>query len=100
MVNLREELRMQMWEIHTRYDYARKVLTCHTNLQALPDKQIRGALRHIWCDWTYTSMDTPRMAYKAISKANAKRMINTSQEHRWDRFEASRQEDSACIWRM
>ena len=67
MVNLREELRMQMWEIHTRYDCARKVLTRHTDLQVLPDKQIRGALRHIWCNWTYTSMETPRTTYKAIS---------------------------------
>ena len=34
MVNLKEELRMQIWEIHTRYDCTRKVLTRHTNLQA------------------------------------------------------------------
>ena len=90
MVNLREELRMQMWEIHTRYDCARKVLTRHIDLQALPNKQIRGALRHIWCDYTYTSMDTPRMAYKGISKANAKWMIEISQEHRRDRFDAAK----------
>ena len=83
---------MQMWEIHTRSDCARKVLTHHTNLLALPDKQIQGALRHIWCDYTYTSMDTPRMAYKAISKANAKRMIETSQEHRRERFKAAKAE--------
>ena len=30
------------------------------------------------------------MAYKAISKANAKRMIETSQEHRRDRFDAAK----------
>ena len=82
---------MQMWEIHTRYDCARKVLTRHINLQALPDKQIWGALRRIWCDWTCTSMDTPQMAYKAISKANAKRMIDTFQEHRRDRFAAAKE---------
>ena len=64
------------------------MLTGHTDLQVLPDKQIRGALRHIRCDWTYTSMETPRAAYKAISLANAKRMIDTSQEHRRDRFKA------------
>ena len=29
------------------------------------------------------------MSYKAFSIANAKRMINTSQEHRQDRFEAA-----------
>ena len=29
MENLREELRMQMWSIHTRYNCARKVLTRH-----------------------------------------------------------------------
>ena len=40
----------------------------------------------------YTSMDTPWMGYKAISKANAKRMIGTSQEHRRDRFEAAKAE--------
>ena len=94
MVNLWEELRMQMWDIHTRYGCARKVLTRHTDLLALPDKQIRGALRHIWCDYMYTSMDTPRMAYKAISKANAKRMIETSQEHRRER------KGSTTTWRM
>ena len=33
-------------------------------------------------------METPRAAYKAISHANAKRMIDTSQEHRRDRFDA------------
>ena len=53
-----------------------------------PERQIRGALRHIWCDWTYTSMDMPRAAYKFIFRANAKRMIETSQEHRRDRFVA------------
>ena len=88
MVNLREELRMQMWNIYTRYDCARKVLTCHIDLQALPERQIWGALRHIWCDWIYTSMDTPCAAYKSISRANAKRMIETSQEHMRDRFDA------------
>ena len=31
------------------------------------------------------------MAYKAISKANAKRMIETSQEHRRDRFAATKE---------
>ena len=71
MVNLREELRLQMWDIHTRYDCPRKVLTSHTDLFFRPDKEIRGALRHIWCDYMYTSIDTPRMAYKAISKVNA-----------------------------
>ena len=92
MVNLREDLRLAMWNIHTRYDCARKVLTRHTDLLSLPDKDIRGALRHIWCDYTYTLMDTPRMAYKAISKANAKRMIETSQERRRERFEAAKAE--------
>ena len=67
-----------------------KVQTLHTDLLALPDKQIRGALRHIWCDYTYPSIDTLRMAYKAISKANAKRIIETSQEHRRDRFDAAK----------
>ena len=43
MASLREELHMQMWSIHTRY-----VLTHHKDLQALPERQIRGALQKIW----------------------------------------------------
>ena len=35
-------------------------------------------------------MDTPRMAYKAISNAKTKRMIETYQEHRRDRFDAAK----------
>ena len=71
------------------------MLTSHTDLLSLPDKDIRGALRHIWCNYTYTSMDTPWMAYKAISEANAKRMIETSQEHRRESREA-RQLHGGC----
>ena len=88
MVNLRDELRMQMWNIRTRYDCAKKVPTHHKDLQALPERQIRGALRHIWCDWTYTSMDTPRAAHKSISRTNAKCMIETSEERRRDQYDA------------
>ena len=78
MVNLREELRLQMWDIHKRYDCARKVLTRHTDLLSKPDKEIRKALKCIWSNYRYTSMDMPRMAYKTISKANARRRINTT----------------------
>ena len=88
MENLREELRMQMWSIHTRYNCARKVLTRHKDLQALPERQIRGALQHIWCDWTFTGMKTPKEAHKAISRENARRMIQTSDTLHTQRFEA------------
>ena len=88
MVNLRDELRMQMWSIRTRYDCTQKVLTHHKDLQRLPERQIRGALRHIWCDWTFTAMDTPREAHKAISSENARGMISTSEEIRQDRYDA------------
>ena len=67
---------------------SRKVLILHKDLQALPERQIRGALRHIWCDWTYTYMDTPHAAHKSISRSNAKRMIETSEKHRHDQYVA------------
>ena len=92
MVNLQDELRMQKWSIHTSHDCARKVLTRHKDLQALPERQARGALRHILCDWTYTSMDTPRAAHKSISHANVKRMIENSEEHRRNRYDAYQSE--------
>ena len=88
MENLREELRMQMWSIHTRYNCARKVLTHHKDLQALPERQIRGALQNIWCDWTFTGMKTLKEAHKAISRENARRMIETFEMIHRDRFEA------------
>ena len=67
MVNLRDELRMQMWSIRTRYDCARKVFTRHKDLQSLPERQIRGAM----------DMDTPWEAHKAISSENARCMISS-----------------------
>ena len=79
---------MQMWNIRIRYDCARKVLTRHKDLQALPEGQIRGALRDILCNWTYTSMDTPRAAHKSISRANAKCIIETTEERRRDQYDA------------
>ena len=85
---LRDELRMQMWSIRTRYDCARKVLTRHKDLPSLPERQIRGALRHIWCDWTYTAIDTPRAAHKSILRDNAKRIIDTSEEIRIGQYDA------------
>ena len=62
MENLRKELRMQMWSIYTRYDCARKVLTRHKDLQALPERHIRGTMQKIWCDWTLTGKKTPKEA--------------------------------------
>ena len=88
MENLREDLRMQMWSIHTRYNCARKVLTRHKDLRDLPERQIRGALQNIWYDWTFTVMKTPKEAHKAISRENARRMIETSDMIRTHRFEA------------
>ena len=88
MVSLREELRLQMWSIHTRYDCARKVLAHHKDLQALPEKQIRGALQKIWCDWTFSGKKTRKEAYKAISQENAHRMIDTTEMLLHDRREA------------
>ena len=65
MVNLHEELRLQMWDIHTMYDCARKVLTRHTDLLSKPNEEIKKALKCIWHEYQYTSTDTPRMAYRA-----------------------------------
>ena len=90
MENLREELRMHMWSIYTRYNCARKVLTRHKDLQALPERQIRGAMQKIWCDWTFTGKKTPKEAYKTISRENARRMIETSDMIHEDPHEAYR----------
>ena len=90
MENLRKELRMQMWSIYTRYDCARKVLTRHKDLQALPERHIRGTMQKIWCDWTFTSKKTPKEAYKMISRENSRRMMDTSEMIHEDRHEAYR----------
>ena len=71
IVSLREELRMQMWSIHTRYDCAWKVLMNHLDLQKLPERQAKGALQKIWSDWTFSSKKTRKEAYKGISRENA-----------------------------
>ena len=47
MVFLREELHMQMWSIHTRYDCAQKVLMNHLDLQKLPERQAKGDLERL-----------------------------------------------------
>ena len=65
MVSLREELRMQMWSVHTRYDCARKVLMNHLDLQKLPERQAKGALQKIWTDWSFSNKKTRKEAYKA-----------------------------------
>ena len=88
VVSLREELRMQMWSIHTRCDCARKVLTHHKDLQALPERQVRGVLQKIWCDWTFSGKKTRKEAYKSISRENARRMIDTTEMLLHDRREA------------
>ena len=44
MVKLREELKMQMKDLHCRYDCARKVLLKNRDIQRLPLKQAQGAL--------------------------------------------------------
>ena len=64
MASLREELRMQMWSIHSRYDCARKVLVNHKDLQKLPKRQVRGVMQKIWCDWTFSGKQTRKKAFQ------------------------------------
>ena len=85
---------MQLWSIHTRYDCARKVLVNHKDLQRLPERQARGTLQKIWCDWTFSSKKTQKEAYKAISRENARRMIDTTEMLMHDRREAY---ESGCL---
>ena len=75
MVSLREELRMLMWSIHTRYDCARKVLMNHLDLQKLPERQAKGGLQKIWSDWTFSKKKTRKDAYKAIPRENARHIF-------------------------
>ena len=86
MEQLREELRMQMWSIYARYDC--KALTRHKNLQALPERQIRGTMQKMWCDWTFSGKKTTKEAYQMISRENAQRMIDTSEMIQEDRHKA------------
>ena len=79
---------MQMWSIHTRYDCARKVLMNHLDLQRLPEKQAKGALQKIRCNWTFSNKKTRKEAYKAISRENARCMIDTTHMLVHDRQEA------------
>ena len=79
---------MQMWSIHTRYDCARKVLVNHKDLQKLPERQAKGALQKIWCDWTFSNKKMRKEAYKAISRENASRMMDTTHMLMHDRREA------------
>ena len=53
-----------------------------------PKRQAKGALQKIWSDWTFSNKKTRKEAYKAISRENAHRMIDTMQMLRNDRFEA------------
>ena len=77
MVNLRDELRMQMWSIHTRYDCAWKVLTHHKDLQPTTHLVRLDLYGHGY----------PTEAHTAISSKNARRMISTSEEIRQDRYD-------------
>ena len=90
MVSLRDELRMQMWSIHTRYDCARKVLSNHLDLQKLPERQAKGALQKIWSDWTFSNKHTRKDAYKTISKENARRMTNMLMQDRREAYQSGR----------
>ena len=69
---------MQMQSIHSRYDCARKVMIRNPDLQKLPEKQAKGAIQKLWCDWTFSDMKNSKEAHKAISRENACRMIDTS----------------------
>ena len=86
MTRLRDELQMQMKDLHCRYDSARKVLIKKPDLQKLPLRQAQGALQRLWCDWTYSNM-RKRMAQKTINRENARRMIDTSSMLRKDKFD-------------
>ena len=88
MQTLRDELYMQMRSLHSRYDCAHKVMTRHPDLQKLPEKQAKGALQKIWSDRTFSSMKSSKEAHKAISRENARRMIDTSNMLRQDRIQA------------
>ena len=79
---------MQMWSIHFRYDCARKVLLHHEDLQRLPEKQVRGVMQKIWCDWTFSNKQTRKEAFKSISRENARLSIDTLGMIRQDRYDA------------
>ena len=75
MVALRDELYMQMRSLHSRYDCVRKVMIRNPDLQKLPEKQAKGAIQKLWCNWTFSDMKSSKEAHKAISRENARRMI-------------------------
>ena len=58
------------------------------DLQKLPEKQAKGAIQKLWCDWTFSDMKSSKEAHKAISRENARRMIDTSNMLRQDRMDA------------
>ena len=76
-----------MESLHRRYDCARKVLTKNPDLQKLPLRQAQGALQKLWSDYTYSRMSN-RTASKTINRENARRMIDTSEMLRKDRYDA------------
>ena len=89
MAALRDELYMQMRSLHSRYDCVRKVMIRNPDLQKLPVKQAKGAIQKLWCDWTFSDLSS-KEAQKAISKENARRMIDTSNMLRQARMDAYR----------
>ena len=59
------------------------------DLQKLPVKQAKGAIQKLWRDWTFLDLSS-KEAQKAISRENARRMIDTSNMLRQDRMAAYR----------
>ena len=70
MAALRDELYMQMRSLHSRYNCVRKVMIRNPDLQKLPEKQAKGAIQNLWCDWTFSDMKSSKEAHKAISREN------------------------------
>ena len=64
------------------------MLTNHKDLQALPERQVKGVMQKIWCDWTFLGKKTRKKAYKAISRENTRWMSETLETIRHDRHEA------------
>ena len=61
-----------LYSIHSRYYCARKVMIRHPDLRELPEKQVKGAIQKIWCNWTFSDMKNSKEAHKAISRENAR----------------------------
>ena len=57
------------------------------DLQKLPIKQAKGAIQKLWCDWTFSDLSS-KEAHKAISRENARRMIDPSNMLKQDCMDA------------